>query len=221
MGVRGRTPEIADEDYIEMVEATCRLTGTPMAPTPVIFDQYDLPVTKQTLKNNLERLSEEGHLQYINVGSGYAWSVCNDRDARGKVDVSNFNWEHVDIESIPEEILSQHPKFEPTLQKHATKANNVIEYSLYSIMAGMVILLLNEIRPIQSSFVLDAGAIAIVAGFVFILIGLSVNAVFNFASRLSQSDVYDAAISTLSDLIPLEVSLGEGELTIHWRGKKF
>lgn len=220
MGEKGRTPKLADEDYIGMVEATCRLTGTPMAPTPVIFDQYDLPVTKQTLKNNLERLSKEGLVQYITVGSGYAWSVSGDQETGGKVDVSNFNWEYVDIESIPEEILFRHPKFEPNLHKHVTKANNVIEYSLYSILAGLVILLLNEIRPIQSSFVLEAGAVAMVAGFVFILIGLCVTAVFTFVSRLSKSDVYEAATSTVFDLIPIEVSMDQGALTVEWGEKK-
>lgn len=217
MSNRGRNPELSDEDYIELVRSTCELIGAPMAPTQVIYDKHDLPVKDQALKQNLERIcKEEKKLTRIQVGSGFAWSVPDETDEGGPVDLSTTDWSNVDIQSIPREKLQQHPSYRTRSEKHARKALGVVEYAAYFALVGIVILGIDDVRDLPID-VVDMGAIMALAGFLFILFGGTVALSLTFVDKLSQSDAYQASKEAVGTVVPVTVTRDEGSLTISWK----
>lgn len=176
----GRPPEISGEELTEVIHQECKLNDAPVVPTKWIAQAEGVPIERQAVLNRLENLHEEGRVGKIEIGGqGKVWWVPEDEAV--DVDFSKLNWENLDIEEIPFEALQEHPEVqEPTFwESWEQKAGSIFEFVMVALVAGILTYATrNTDIPLlssgQESLVETLGALALVAGIMFGVLGIAI-----------------------------------------------
>lgn len=221
---RGAEPENTDEELLEAVQLQCKATGYPVVPTGKIAELDTITIKEQGVRKRLKALAAEGKVNYVKSG-GYVWWIPEDGEAIGEVDFSVLNWDSINPEEIPEEIINAHPSVDNPSDWERWKRNSnlIIQLSGAVGLVGVGLLVAADAGIsfyFSSERFFQLGSLFFVSGFGFIWIGIVglMAAVINRALEERGIDEWlDSAVSQLkeriSGRIPYEIRVERVDLT--------
>lgn len=133
------------------IHEICDKRGVPVVRSSDIADLEWVQVKRQAINNHLKDLAEQGEVNVIKAGpSGKVWYIPDDKEPEGHVDVSAIEWESVEPEDIPDELVKARPEVEDltfweNMRKNWGTAAGV---SSFIMILGSGLLVLAEYSPI-------------------------------------------------------------------------
>lgn len=226
MGSPGRTPEEDDEDILQAVIAACEAKEAPMAKTKEIRERGDLSIEQQTVVERLFSLEKVGKVHSIRVGPGYAWSIAEESDV--EADPSRLNWDFLEIEDIPKEVVMEHPDFESNsfLRKWKNSSDNLLFLSALVGILGGGLFILRE--WVESTFSLypdfgNVAALIFVSAVIFMVFSAVISGGLYLLLQLSKygaGDYYRTlrrrVKSHVNGVLPIDIDRGDQSFQISW-----
>jgi len=104
--------KVTKDEILVAIEQICEKRGQPVVRLDDIEELDSIPVGKQAIKHHLDELEEMGQVNFLKYGQGGVWWVPDDIDVSAEAKPGVVDWDNIDANDIPHEVLADLPEFQ-------------------------------------------------------------------------------------------------------------
>jgi hypothetical protein len=194
--------KVTKDEIIVAINQICEKRGQPVVKAEEIAELDSVPVGKQAVNDHLDELEEMGRVNLFEYASKGVWWVPDDVESSAAIESSVINWDAIEAEDIPHELLAELPEFqdqtywESMEDNWGTAAGGAVIVVLLSIFISLV----NQNTPLEvGSNVSEVLEIVLVGAIGVFVISFGLVQLARLGQWLEDKGVNDQIRSVLKD----------------------
>jgi len=112
--------KVSKDEIIAAINQITEKRGVPVVQTSDISELESINVDNQTINNHLDELKQMGRVNLFEYGQKGVWWTP-DKENSGDVEIGVINWDRIDANEIPHEVLAELPEFQDQTYWQDTK----------------------------------------------------------------------------------------------------